>query len=286
MTTTDEALPDFLRDPSPREATYTIVSVDDHVVEAPHMFEGRLPARLAARAPRIVSLGRGALVSRAHQGLPDVVTTKAGRRVWEYEGKIFAQVGLNAVVGHTDYSEHRFEPMSFDDVRPGCYDPAARVLDMDIAGIWSSVNFPWQIAGFCGSVLSASEDLELGHAVMRAWNDWIHEEWCIAHPDRFVPLGLTWLADPELGAAEILRNATRGFRAVEVDYPTRIRRGPTPRSSSVSVALTRPRSSRTTTSRTSPTGRRLASSASRCRRGCPTQAPAVFGCGVPTRRLI
>lgn len=213
-TSIDEQLPDFLRDPQPREVTYTVVSADDHVVEAPDTFEGRVPAKFADRAPRVVRIDEGVRLSRAHQGLPDIVTNKDGREVWEYEGKIFAQVGLNAVAGHTDYAAQRFEPTAFSEMRPGCYDPAARVRDMDIAGIWSSVNFPSSIAGFCGTVFSASDDPELGLAVMKAWNDWIHEEWYTPFPERFIPLGLTWLADPELGATEIRRNAERGFRAV------------------------------------------------------------------------
>ena len=34
-------------DPEPRAIDYTIISVDDHLVEPPDMFEGRLPAKLA-----------------------------------------------------------------------------------------------------------------------------------------------------------------------------------------------------------------------------------------------
>jgi predicted TIM-barrel fold metal-dependent hydrolase len=211
---TTGSTPDFLIDPEPRDATYTIISTDDHVVEAPDTFKGRLPRHLADRAPRIIELDAGIEVSRAHQALPNVVTKKGGRQVWEYEGKIFAQVGLNAVVGHTDYAAQRFEPTSFEEMRPGCFDADARVRDMDIAGVWSSVNFPSSIAGFCGSVFSSSNDPELGYAVMQAWNDWIQEMWCSRHPDRFIGLGLTWLADPERGADEVRRNAERGFRAV------------------------------------------------------------------------
>src|SRR4029078_6263112 len=55
---------------------------------------------------------------------------------------------------------------------------------------------------------------ELGHAVMRAYNDWVHEEWWQQHTDRFIPLGITYLADAEKAAAEILRNAERGFVAL------------------------------------------------------------------------
>ena len=36
----------FLPEPEPRPVRFTIISVDDHVVEPPHLFEGRLPAAL------------------------------------------------------------------------------------------------------------------------------------------------------------------------------------------------------------------------------------------------
>ena len=53
----------------------------------------------------------------------------------------------------------------------------ARLADMDLNGIWASVNFPSQITGFCGSVFSRCSDPELGLAVTRAWNDWFFDEW-------------------------------------------------------------------------------------------------------------
>jgi predicted TIM-barrel fold metal-dependent hydrolase len=99
-------------------------------------------------------------------------------------------------------------------MRPGCWDVDERIRDMDRCGIWASLCFPSQITGFCGRVFSTCQDPTLGLAVTRAWNDWVHEAWCGAHPDRLIPLGITWLADAELGAAEIRRNAARGFHAV------------------------------------------------------------------------
>lgn len=193
----------LLPDPEPAERHFTIVSVDDHLVEPPGMFEGRLPARLAARAPR-------------------VVTTDDGREVWEYEGTTYTQVGLNAIAGR-ERDDDDLEPARFDQMRPGCFDVDARVADMDLDGVWASLSFPSRIAGFCGSVFSASRDPELGLAVTRAWNDWMHDEWYGAHPDRIIPMGLTWLADPEIGAAEIRRNAARGFVAVSLpEQPHRL----------------------------------------------------------------
>ena len=108
----------------------------------------------------------------------------------------------------------KFEPFRFDEMRPGCYDVDARVRDMDINGVWASVNFPSQITGFCGRVFFSVADRELGVACVRAWNDWLFEEWYERHPDRIVPLGITYLADPAIAADEIRRNAARGFTSV------------------------------------------------------------------------
>ena len=38
-------------EPEPREVRYTIISVDDHLSEPPHMFEGRLPKTEYRLAP-------------------------------------------------------------------------------------------------------------------------------------------------------------------------------------------------------------------------------------------
>jgi predicted TIM-barrel fold metal-dependent hydrolase len=184
----------FLPDPEPRPVRYTVISVDDHVVEPPHMFEGRVPVALADRAPRIIETSRG-------------------YQIWEFEGRKFSQIGMNAVAGRRPESVS-MEPFRFDQMRPGCYDVDARVHDMDLNGVWASMNFPSQISGFCGRVFFDVADRELGLACLRAWNDWMYEEWYSAHPQRIIPLGITYLADPALAVAEIRRNAERGFTSV------------------------------------------------------------------------
>ncbi len=204
MTATAEHSPDlFLPEPESREVKYTLISVDDHLVEPPHMFEGRLPAKLQAQAPRIVEDERG-------------------HEVWEFEGERHFQVGQNAVAGRRPETV-KIEPFRFDQMRRGCWDIDARVRDMDINGVWASLNFPSMITGFCGRVYSQAKDQALGLAVTRAWNDWMYEEWWQPYPERTIPMGITWLADPELGAEEIRRNAARGFRAVTLpERPHRI----------------------------------------------------------------
>jgi predicted TIM-barrel fold metal-dependent hydrolase len=203
MTTVTEPAPLdpdlFLPEPEPRDVKYTVISVDDHLVEPPGMFEGRLPAALQERAPR-------------------VIVDERGHEVWEFEGERHFQVGQNAVAGRRPETV-KIEPFRFDQMRPGCFDPHARVRDMDIGGIWASLCFPSMITGFCGRVFSQVDDRELGFAVTQAWNDWMYEDWWGAYRDRFIPLGITDLGDPERGAAEIRRNAERGF--VTVSLPER-----------------------------------------------------------------
>src|SRR4029077_6718798 len=119
----------FLPEPAPRPVKYTVISVDDHVVEPAHTFEGRLPTALQDRAPRIVE-------------------TRKGHQVWEFEGQRYTQVGMNAVAGRRPETV-KLEPLRFHQMRPGCFDVDARLRDMDINGVWASVNFPSQITGFC-----------------------------------------------------------------------------------------------------------------------------------------
>ncbi|HML01353.1 MAG TPA: amidohydrolase family protein [Acidimicrobiales bacterium] len=184
----------FLPEPEPREVRYTVISVDDHVVEPGDMFKGRVPAHLADRAPKIFE-------------------TKAGHEIWRFDGNTYSQVGMNAVAGRRPETV-KMEPFRFDQMRRGCWDVHARIHDMDLNGVWASLNFPSMITGFCGRVFSQCSDPELGFAVIRAWNDWVFEEWYSPYPDRIIPLGITFLTDPFLGATEIRRNAERGFRSV------------------------------------------------------------------------
>ncbi len=197
----------LLPDPPPREILRTIISVDDHLVEPPGVFEGRLPRHLQADAPRVIE-------------------TEEGHEVWQFDGQIFFQVGLNAVVGRPR-EDWIVEPTRFDEMRPGCYDVDARIRDQDINGVWASLNFPSQITGFCGRVYSQCSNRELGIAVTRAFNDWFHDDWWQPHPQRSIPCGIAYLGDADEGAREIYRNAERGFVAVTLpEQPHRVQMEP------------------------------------------------------------
>jgi predicted TIM-barrel fold metal-dependent hydrolase len=206
-----ESRPGFMRSKKPETVTLLpdppqarrhvpIISTDDHLVEPPDMFEGRLPARFADAAPRVVDNDTG------HGG--------SGGQAWLYDGKLNPQIGLAAVAGRP-IEECSYEPVRFDEMRRGSWDVHARIHDMDLDGVYASVNFPSAMAGFCGHRLQLGvSDPELALAVTRAANDWHIEAWAGAYPDRLIPCQIPWLLDPEVAAAEVRRNAARGFKAV------------------------------------------------------------------------
>ena len=193
----------LLPDPEPRPITVPVISVDDHLIEPPDLFAGRLPEALAERAPRVVE-------------------AEGGVQHWLYEGRTYPNVGLNAVAGRRR-DTWSMDPSRFDEMRRGCFDIDARVVDMDINGVWASLCFPSLVAGFCGSVFSRSDDPALGLACLRAWNDWHIEVWAGTHPERIIALQLPWLRDVAVAAAEVRANAARGFKAVSFpEFPAKL----------------------------------------------------------------
>ncbi|HXA32277.1 MAG TPA: hypothetical protein VNV87_08465, partial [Acidimicrobiales bacterium] len=184
----------FLPEPPRADRKYTIISADDHIVEPPHVFEGRVEKRFADRAPRIVE-------------------KEDGTETWVYDGTELPNVGFNAVVGRP-VDEWRMEPTRFDEMRTGAWDIHQRIADMDLNGIYASLNFPSFLPGFAGQRIQVGRDPELALATVRAWNDWHLEEWAGTYPGRIIPCQLPYLLDPQVAADEVRRNAERGFKAV------------------------------------------------------------------------
>ena len=169
------------------------ISVDDHVVEPPDVFDGRMPAKFADRAPRVEHTG-------------------AGDDVWVFDHQTIPNIGLNAVAGRPR-SEYGVNPTAFDEMRPGCFDVHERVKDMSAGGVLACMCFP-SFPSFSGRLFLACPDKELALAVVRAYNDWHIDAWCGAHPGRFIPMALPVLWDPELSAAEVRRVAKKGCHSL------------------------------------------------------------------------
>ena len=170
-----------------------LVSVDDHVVEPPTLFDNHLPAKWKDAAPRSIR-------------------KDDGTDVWVFEGNEIPNIGLNAVAGRPP-EEYNIEPTSYDMIRKGCYDIHERVLDMNRNGVLGSMCFP-SFVQFCGQLFSKSSDLDTSLQLLRAYNDWHIDEWCGTYPGRFIPLSIPPIWGPQLMADEVRRVAKKGCHAV------------------------------------------------------------------------
>ena len=73
------------------------MSVDDHLVEPPSVFNGRIPAKFAGAAPH-------------------VERREDGSDVWMFNGTVIPNVGLNAVAGRP-HEEYGMNTTAFDEMR-------------------------------------------------------------------------------------------------------------------------------------------------------------------------
>src|SRR5207248_4423773 len=146
-----------------------LVSVDDHVVEPPGMWDGRVAKKYADEVPKLV-------------------TKEDGNDVWAFRGAELPNIGLNAVAGRPP-AEYGIDPTSFADMRPGCFDIKERVRDMNANGVLGSLCFP-SMPGFCGQLAARVEEEGIVKALLQGYNDWHIDEWCGTYPGRFIPLSL------------------------------------------------------------------------------------------------
>lgn len=170
----------------------TFISVDDHLIEPARLWQERVPEAVRDRAPRIVRDGDS--------------------EFWVYEDRQIVTTGLNAVAGKSR-EEFSPEPITYEDMRPGCYEPAERVADMDQGKVLASLLFP-SFPRYCGQVFHEAKDKELALHCVRAWNDFILEELAGAYPGRFIPAMIIPLWDPAAAAVEIERTAALGAKSI------------------------------------------------------------------------
>jgi predicted TIM-barrel fold metal-dependent hydrolase len=181
-----------------------MVSVDDHVVEPAGVWRDRLPARYADVGPRIA---RERVPMKAQ---PD---QEKWADVWYYESvRVPVPRGYAAVSFEPDDLED--DPMTFDEMRPGCFDVAPRLRDMDADGVEASVCFPNAFVRFCGQRFLEAKDRELALLCVRAYNDWLADEWCGPSEGRLLGAGIIPLWDAGLAAEEIRRISAKGLTSV------------------------------------------------------------------------
>ena len=171
-----------------------LVSVDDHDVEPPDVFEGRLPAKYEDQAPQLI-------------------VKDDGTEAWEFRGQRSPRASASTRSSDGRPRSTAWSRPRFGEMRPGCYDVDERVRDMNANGVLGSMCFPSFAAASAGRLFAEPTDKDIALALLQAYNDWHIDEWCGAHPGRFIPLAL----------AADLGSAAHGRRGA----PRRRRRGAT-----------------------------------------------------------
>ncbi|MGE0136860.1 MAG: amidohydrolase family protein [Ilumatobacteraceae bacterium] len=179
-----------------------LISVDDHIVEPPDLWVTRLPKHLHEEGPRVVEL-------------------ESGRQAWKYEDTLTTIVAGSARVredyaGSIDFNEVRWREgreIRYDEMRPGCYDPVERLKDMDTERVDAELCFP-TFGRFTGHRFMASKDKELGLLCIKAYNDFVIDEWCATDPHRLLSLAVLPLWDIEQSVIELKRVLDRGVHAL------------------------------------------------------------------------
>ena len=172
---------DLIDDTTPRLGSTTplprIISVDDHVVEPPHLWETWLPARFRDRGPKAERRGIGEM-EHIGGGTYRQTFDPDGPQAdcWVYEDLVYINKRHVAAVGF-DRDDMTMSPITYDEMRPGCYEPKARIADNEANWVEASLCFP-TFPRFCGQTFLEAKDKELAEACVVAYNDFMVEEWC------------------------------------------------------------------------------------------------------------
>jgi len=170
---------------------YGFISVDDHVQEVPNLWTDRVEKKFRDRAPRLEA-------------------TKDGSEQWILDGEVLLD-GRAARAGAL-MADRNEDPKRWAEVPPPAFTPAERLKAMDSAGVDYSVLYP-TVAGLAGETFGRLNDSDLEIACVRAYNDWLIDEWSRAS-DRFIPQCLVPIWPVEAAISEVQRAVGRGHRGV------------------------------------------------------------------------
>jgi predicted TIM-barrel fold metal-dependent hydrolase len=189
-----------------------IIDLDAHVVEPPDVWTSRLPARYREIGPHIELLPAGLpkLVGSGYIEEPGIEGPEVAW--WCYEDH---RASLKRTIAAAGFSKDEIElrGVRYDEMRPGCWRVSDRLADMDVNGVQAQMCFP-NYPRFCGQQFLWAKDKDLALLCVKAYNDWMVEEWCGQSNGRLIPLCLIPLWDVQLALEELRRNAGRGVRAV------------------------------------------------------------------------
>ena len=173
---------------------YELISADDHFNEPPDTWQARVPERLKEAAPKVVRMDHG--------------------DVWVVDGESRGGLGLGSLAGR-DYKDFKASGLTYDDLRPGFYEPGQRLKDLDEDGVWASVIYPTIGIGIVGI-----KDPELHEACVRAYNGFV-ADFNATDPRRLFGVGVLPRTGVKAAVSELEHLARSGLRgALLQSYPS------------------------------------------------------------------
>jgi uncharacterized protein len=138
---------------------YRLIDADAHINEPPDLWTSRLHGGLSERAPHMEHFEKG--------------------DAWVMEGAAEPiNFGNNASAGIP--LTERSPWVRWEDIRPGGYDPKARLAEMDVDLVDAAVFYPTPRVSH---LVIANPDPDFHLALVRAYNDWL-AEYCSHDPSR------------------------------------------------------------------------------------------------------
>ena len=169
------------------------IDADGHVIEPADLWERELPPSLR---PRAFKVRWNEETKQEEVFVEGRLLLPAGIVAFGLAGRPFEDVGKG---------------VRYSELRPGGFDPRARLKDMDREGIDAAVLYP-----SLGLFLEAIEDAGLAEACCIAYNDWL-AEYCEVEPERLVGVAAVPMQDVKAAVREMRRAVgDLGFKGVVV----------------------------------------------------------------------
>jgi len=164
---------------------YNVIDSDGHILEPLTLWNDYMDPAFRDRAPKLV-------------------IDKDGKERLLVEDQVLgSQQGMGGIGGvGARQGVVSAEMMSYEEGRPGGFDPHKRIPDMDLDGIDAAFLYPSLCLGFGGV-----EDPELAAALYRSYNRWL-ADFCAELPGRRVGLAHLplWDIDAAVAAARAAAN--------------------------------------------------------------------------------
>jgi predicted TIM-barrel fold metal-dependent hydrolase len=170
---------------------YNLISADSHLEIDAKWWRDRVPAVYRDQAPRVVRL-------------PD------GSDAWLVEGQPLRQVPFDLYGGK---GRDVWKPFGQNyETTPGTGTPQQRLAEQDRDGIDAEVLFPGQASG--PSFWRNIRDDNVYKACVRAYNDFLSQDYCPADPDRLLALGVIPMTGLQDALAEMEHIHKSGLKGI------------------------------------------------------------------------